>query len=147
MKIQFRQLGLYAAVVALICCVSCVETDELVTPNVASPVLVVLQGSAFAASAPVSVNGRFYELDKSGILDHTVGIDSIPVAGLQVRVFINHTQEIGSATTDSNGRLVFEQPWSSLGLSAPRVGNTVRLEFAGVHKDIAFRTYHNVSVR
>ncbi|WP_209331928.1 hypothetical protein [Lunatimonas salinarum] len=147
MKLQLKHIRLYTALIALFFGVSCVETDELVTPNVASPVLVVLQGSSFEASAPVSVSGRFYELDKTGILDNTVGIDSIPVSGLQVRVFINHTQEIGSATTDNTGRLVFEQPWSSLGLSAPASGNSVRLEFAGVHKDIAFRTYHNVSVR
>jgi hypothetical protein len=146
MKILNKNLGIYLALLALVC-FSCVEEDGLVTPNVASPVLVLLQGSSFQASAPVTVTGRFYELDKSGILDHRVGIDSIPVAGLQVRVFINHNQEIGSATTDSNGSLVFQQPWSTLGLSSPRAGNSVRLEFAGVHKNIAFRTYHNVVVR
>lgn len=126
---------------------SCIETDELVTPVAASPVLVVLNGTSFEASAPVVVEGRFFELDKSGILDHTVGIDSIPVAGLPVRVFVNHSTEVGGATTDGNGRLVFEQPWAALGIATPRVGNTVRLEFVGRHKEISFRTFHTVVVR
>lgn len=147
MKKYLSHFGIYSALVALVCCFSCVDAEDLATPNVASPVLVMLQGASFEATAPVSVVGRFYELDKSGILDHTVGIDSIPVAGLQIRVFINQTEEVGSVTTDGSGRIVFEQSWSNLGLSNPRQNNSVRLEFAGVHKDVPFRSYHNVTVR
>ncbi|HSI77461.1 MAG TPA: hypothetical protein VK957_16290 [Lunatimonas sp.] len=147
MKKYINKASFIVAFTAIAYLTSCVEGVELATPNVASPVLVMLQGTTFDATAPVSVEGRFYELDKTGILDQNIGIDSIPVAGLQIRVFINQTDEVGSATTDSAGKIVFEQPWTSLGVASPTSGRQIRLEFAGTHKNIAFRQYHNVRVR
>lgn len=126
---------------------SCVDAVELATPNVASPVLVVLEGNEFEASTGVAVAGSFYELDKSGILDRTVGIDSIPVSGLEITVFINQTEEISTLTTDAQGKIMFENPWTSLGVVTPSSGTQIRLEFAGTHNDIAFRQYHNVRVK
>jgi hypothetical protein len=126
---------------------SCVVTDDLATPNVASPVLVLLDGTEFEANSEVAVLGRFYELDKSGILDQHVGIDSIPVSGLNIRVFINSTQEVGSFTTDGSGRALFQQSWSGLGVDAPTSGRQIRLEFAGEHNNTAFRMFHNVRVK
>lgn len=126
---------------------SCIDAVELATPNTASPVLVLLEGNEFEATTGVAVAGTFYELDKSGILDNTVGIDSIPVSGLEIRVFINHTEEVGTLTTDGSGKVMFQNPWSSLGLNAPASGDQVRLEFAGNHNNVAFRQYHNVRVR
>nr|MBI1229449.1 hypothetical protein [Cytophagales bacterium] len=147
MKKYINKASLLIAFFSVVYLTSCVEGVELATPNVAAPVLVLLQGNTFDATAPVSVVGRFYELDKTGILDQNVGIDSIPVSGLQIRVFINQTEEVGSATTDSDGRIVFQQPWSGLGVPSPTSGRQIRLEFAGTHKNIAFRQYHNVRVR
>ncbi|MBD3628810.1 hypothetical protein [Cyclobacterium sp.] len=126
---------------------SCVDAVELATPNVASPVLVVLEGNEFEASTGVAVAGSFYELDKSGILDRTVGIDSIPVSGLEITVFINQTEEISTLTTDAQGKIMFENPWTSLGVATPSSGTQIRLEFAGTYNDIAFRQYHNVRVK
>ncbi|WP_375582961.1 hypothetical protein [Cyclobacterium xiamenense] len=131
----------------LLAAFSCVEAEDLVTPNVAAPVLVVLEGTEFDAAAGVAVAGSFYELDKSGILDRNVGIDSIPVSGLEIKVFINQTDEISTLTTDTQGRILFQNPWSSLGIAQPTSGTQIRLEFAGTYNDIAFRRYHNVRVR
>jgi hypothetical protein len=147
MKKYINKVSFLIAFAALGYLSSCVEGVELATPNVASPVLVMLQGNVFDATAPVSVQGRFYELDKTGILNQNVGIDSIPVPGLQIKVFINQTVEVGTATTDNAGRLVFQQPWTTLGVANPTSGRQIRLEFAGTHKNIAFRQYHNVRVR
>ena len=147
MKKYINKVSFLAAFVAVAYLSSCVEGVELATPNVASPVLVMLQGNIFDATAPVSVTGRFYELDKTGILDQNVGIDSIPVSGLEIRVFINQTEEVGMVTTDNTGRIVFQQPWSSLGVANPAPRMQIRLEFAGTHKNIAFRSYHTVRVR
>ncbi|SHN12403.1 hypothetical protein SAMN04488057_10781 [Cyclobacterium lianum] len=126
---------------------SCVEAVELATPNVAAPVLVVLEGNEFEATTGVAVEGSFYELDKSGILDRTVGIDSIPVSGLDITVFINQTEEISTLTTDAQGKILFQNPWNSLGVPDPSSGTQIRLEFAGTYNDIAFRQYHNVRVK
>ncbi len=147
MKKYINKASLLIAILAVTYLTSCVDAVELATPNVASPVLVMLQGNIFDATAPVLVTGRFYELDKTGILDQNIGIDSIPVSGLQIRVFINQTEEVGMVTTDNTGRIVFQQPWSSLGVANPATGRQIRLEFAGTHKNIAFRSYHNVRVR
>lgn len=126
---------------------SCVEAVDLATPNVASPVLVVLEGNEFDAATGVAVAGSFYELDKSGILDQNVGIDSIPVTGLEIRVFINQTDEVGTLTTDGQGKIMFQDAWSSLGIPNPSSGIQIRLEFAGTYNDIAFREFHNVRVK
>lgn len=147
MKKYINKVSFLIAFAALAYLTSCVEGVELATPNVASPVLVMLQGNVFDATVPVSVQGRFYELDKAGILNQNVGIDSIPVSGLQIRVFINQTEEVGTLTTDNTGTIVFEQPWTSLGVATPASGRQIRLEFAGTHKNVAFRQYHNVRVR
>lgn len=144
MKNLLNKIALLGLVVSAF---SCVDAVELATPNVASPVLVVLEGNEFEASTGVAVAGSFYELDKSGILDRNVGIDSIPVSGLDVTVFINQTEEISTLTTDAQGKIMFENPWTSLGVAAPSSGTQIRLEFAGTYNDIAFRQFHNVRVK
>ncbi len=144
-----RCIKLTYCALALICLMatSCVVTDDLATPNVASPVLVLLDGTEFEANSEVVVLGRFYELDKSGILDQNVGIDSIPVSSLNIRVFINSTREVGSLTTDGSGRALFQQSWAGLGVEDPSSGRQIRLEFAGEHNNTAFRMFHNVRVK
>ena len=128
-------------------CLSCVETDDLVTPNVASPVLVLLEGTAFPPTSPVRVNSIFLELDKSNILDHTKGIDSIPVSNLAIRVFMANTTEVAAFTTDIAGSAELVLSWQELGLAQPVSGSQVRLEFTGTHKGVAFRKYHTVRVQ
>lgn len=125
---------------------SCVEAEDLVTANVASPVLIMFQGSTFSGEAPVNVGSTFLELDKTYILDHTRGIDSIPVANLEIKVMINHVNEIATLTTDELGKAVFTATWDQLGLASAKVGDQVRLEFTGTHKAVAFRKYHTVRV-
>lgn len=130
----------------LACFGACSKVDDLAVPNVESPVLLLLSGTSFLPNAPVVVNGSIYELDKSGILDNTIGIDSIPINGLQIGVYVNHTTQVGSIVSDSNGRLVFTSSWADVGLSNPVPTNQVRLEFAGEYGGIAFRRYHTITV-
>lgn len=125
---------------------ACVEVDDLVTPNVASPVLIMLQGTTFKGDSPVVVGSTILELDKTHILDHNKGIDSIPVPNLTLRVMINHVNEITTITTNNMGRAVFSASWQQLGLTTAQIGNQVRLEFVGEHKNVPFRKYHTVTV-
>ncbi|AWW32347.1 hypothetical protein DN752_20605 [Echinicola strongylocentroti] len=125
---------------------SCEDAVELATPNVASPVLVVVDGGAFPSDSEVTVTAKFMELDKTGILDNTVGIDSIPVSDLEVTVFINQTEEVSTVVTDGGGEAGLSVSWAALGLEVPGSGDQVRLEFAGTHDNIAFRKYHTVRV-
>ena len=146
MKIARYKIPVFIMAIAMSLSMACVEVDGLVTPNVASPVLVMLQGTAFAPTSTVTVGSTILELDKTNILDHTKGIDSLPVSNLVVKVMINNTEEVGSITTDNMGKALFEATWQQLGLTTASVGRQVRLEFTGVHKNTAFRKYHTVRV-
>lgn len=146
MKKFIKTPFLLVALFVMLLAQSCVETDDLVTPNVASPVLILLDGSSFSSTSSVSVNSMTYELDKTNILDHTLGIDSIPVSNLNLEVYIETTTKVASLTTDTNGSADLEITWGELGIDEPTSGTQVRLEFAGSYKDIAFRKYHTVTV-
>lgn len=100
---------------------SCEDVSDMAVDKVAAPVLVDVKNTSAA-----EVTAYFYELDKSGILDHTVGIDSIPVAGLAIEVFAANSS-VGVFTTGSEGSISV-----SYTTSKPN-------EYAGVHKGIAFR--------
>lgn len=125
----------------------CEDAVEIATPNVASPVLVLLEGNSFPSTSNVEVNGTFLELDKTGIMDHTVGIDSIPLIDMEIMVLVDHVEELGALVTDTQGQIQLSLTWADIGISDLSSGNQVRLEFAGVHKGIAFRKYHTVTVQ
>lgn len=146
MKKTFNIYLVLAALVSLSVTQACVEAEELVTPNVASPVLVLLDGTSFGAESPVIVGSKFLELDKTNILDHTQGIDSIPVPNLNISVFVNNTTEVANLVTDTDGSADLVISWADLGLTSTTSGNQVRLEFTGTYKDVSFRKYHTVRV-
>ncbi|WP_215225822.1 hypothetical protein [Echinicola shivajiensis] len=125
---------------------SCTDAEDLATPNVASPVLVMVEGSSFPADTEIGVMAKFMELDKSGILDHNVGIDSIPVMDLPITVYVNQTEEVSSLVTDQDGMVMLELSWEDLGLTAASSGDQVKLEFTGSYKNVKFRKYHTVRV-
>jgi len=109
----------FVAVAALLVFSSCQDETDLVLDRVASPVLLVTD--------PVSeteVKATFYELDKSGILDHTVGIDSIPIPNLSIEVFSGSTS-VGTFSTDNSGAIIVEDAGS--------------LVYAGEYKGTKFR--------
>lgn len=146
MKKSFNLYFVLAAFVTIVSTYSCVEAEDLVTPNVASPVLVLLEGNSFAADSQVTVGSKFLELDKTDILDYTKGIDSIPVPNLNIAVFIDNTNEVAKLVTDTDGSADLVISWAALGLPEAKSGSSVRLEFSGTYKDVAFRKYHTVRV-
>jgi len=146
MKKSFNIYLVLAAFLTIASTHSCVEAEELATPNVASPVLVLLEGSSFTAESPVTVGSKFLELDKTNMLDYTKGIDSIPVPNLNIAVFINNTNEVAKLVTDTDGSADLVISWADLGLPEAKSGSSVRLEFAGTYKEVAFRKYHIVRV-
>ena len=146
MKKHIKTPALLVALFVLLLAQSCVDSEDLATPNVASPVLILLDGNSFSATSSVFVNSKTLELDKTNILDHTLGIDSIPVPNLDLEVFIGTTTKVASLTTDTNGSADLEISWTELGLNDPKSGTQIRLEFAGTYKNIAFRKYHTVTV-
>ncbi|WP_236021428.1 hypothetical protein [Algoriphagus oliviformis] len=147
MKTSLKKTSLFLALALMLLTQACVETDDLVTPNVAAPVLILLEGTTFSATSSVSVNSKTFELDKTNILDHNLGIDSIPVANLALDVYVASTRKVASLTTNAEGSANLLISWADLGVEAPKSGTQVRLEFAGTHKSIAFRKYHTIRVQ
>ena len=100
---------------------SCEDVSDMAVNKVAAPVLLDIKNTS-----TTEVTATFYELDKTGILDYTVGIDSIPVNALEVEVFAA-SASVGVFTTDAAGSFIVSYTGSK-----PN-------EFAGIHKGIAFR--------
>lgn len=125
---------------------SCEKEDSLVVDRVVSPVLVTVDGTSFLPSESVKVTTSIYELDKSGILDHTVGIDTIPVTGLAIKVMLNNAA-LAELITDATGKVSLDKSWAELGLAAPAVGNAVTLEWSGIYKGQAFTKPSRVLVK
>jgi hypothetical protein len=136
-------LGLFGSAFFLM---GCEKEDAMVVDRVVSPVLVMVAGTSFTAAEPVKVTATSYELDNSGLLNHAVGIDSIPVANLAITVKLNATT-LAELTTDPAGKVNLTKSWSELGLASPKAGNTVNLEFAGSHKGQAFTKPSRVQVK
>lgn len=159
--------------VFIVCAVlfSCSEEDPFVDRTVA-PVLLVfdevqgyLAGGGLTAvpsvTKPVNVDNytdpvilslTAYELDKSGILDHTVGIDSIPVTGLQITFSKRDGTLPITLSSDTFGKIVVSTTWEALGItdvetiataSAAR-SITIALSWTGEHKGQSFTRYSQV---
>lgn len=122
------------------------EKDEMVVDRVVSPVLVLVSGSTFTGAEPVKVTATIYELDKSGILNNTVGIDSIPVTNLAIMIKLNNGT-LASLTTDQAGKITFTKTWQELGLGSPKPGNSVTLDISGSHKNQSFTKPTKVTVK
>lgn len=110
----------------------CEDVSDLAIDRVVAPVLGVDLGTD-TTDAILKRQVIFYELDKTGILDHTVGIDSIPVSNLAIEVYVDDKTSVGSLTTDANGLVIFERPLSDFGGVAPT------LQWVGTYKGINFR--------
>jgi hypothetical protein len=124
----------------------CKKEEDMVVDRVAAPVLVTIKGTAFTASEAVSVQAGFYELDKRGLLNHAVGIDSIPVANLAIKVRANN-RDLADFTTDSQGKIILVKSWADFGLMSPMAGNVVNLEWSGSYNGQSFTRLSRVQVR
>ncbi len=116
--------------------VSCIE-DELAFDIVESPVLAIFEDLETSSPNEIAVKATFYELDKRGILDKNVGIDSTRVSGLPIEVFTNGSKSLGTFTTNGQGEILLQTPFSE-------VSGASRLEWAGTYNDIDFRIYKNL---
>ncbi len=129
-----KNLSIYIVVLFVIVALSsaCEDVSDMALDRVAAPLLGV-NISEEVSNGMLKREVIFYELDKSGILDQTVGIDSIPVSNLAIEVYLDQWTMLGSLTTDANGVVVFEKPLSDFGGTAPA------LQWAGSYKGISFR--------
>jgi hypothetical protein len=147
---------------------ACDEEDPFVDRTV-SPVLIVfddasgyLAGGGLTAvpnvtrkisqsnyTDPVVLTASFYELDKSGILDHTVGIDSIPVANLAILFERRDGSFSIEGVTGADGKLRISTTWEALGIadveeivmSSAAKSVSIPLSWTGTHKGQSFTRF------
>ena len=120
-KLRTKYILILLAAMIVVSVTSCEDVSDMAVNKVASPVLLDVKSTGIN-----EVTASFYELDKSGILDYTVGIDSIPVADLSIEVFAA-SASVGTFTTDGSGSFIVSYT------------GTKPNEYAGSHKGIAFR--------
>ncbi|WP_342083285.1 hypothetical protein [Dyadobacter sp. OTU695] len=136
--------------------VSCKEEDPFLDRDVA-PVLVDIVGApfgaplaseptvAYAATAEkLTLSARLLELDKTNILDHTKGIDSIPVPNLAIKVTLRTGAVLGEVTSDAQGVVKLDKTWADLGVTAPKAGSIIKISWSGSHKGIAFTRFSQI---
>ena len=114
---------------------ACIE-EKLAFDVIESPVLAVFDEMP-ADEGAIKLKATFYELDKTGILDKDIGIDSTLLSGLEISIYINENQLIESMSTDANGTVILEKTLDD-------IFNASRLEYVGIHNDIPFRIYKNI---
>jgi hypothetical protein len=120
-KIRTNYILVLMVAIVIVTLSSCEDVSDMAVNKVAAPVLLDVKNTGTA-----EITAIVYELDKSGILDHTVGIDSIPVTNLSIEVFAG-TSSVGVFTTDTEGKFIVAYTGAK-----PN-------EYAGVHKGVAFR--------
>ena len=154
---SYKYFILSGLVVAGSLLAGCEKTEDPFVDRVVAPVLVLVDGASDGGgqtavpvvtqkiTAPVVMTVKILELDKSGILDYKVGIDSIPVASLTVKLMKREVK--GTATimtaiadlkTDATGKATLTKTWAELGIATPTVGSSVSLTWSGEYKGQAF---------
>lgn len=129
-----KNIALYLSFCIVVLLQSCLS-DDLAFDVIESPVLALFTNPS-STDSMMTISATFYELDKTGILDNAIGIDSIPIGGMSVQVFTDVDVLLGELTTGSDGGAVFSKPWSEL-------SSVSRLEWVGTYDGVPFRIYKN----
>jgi hypothetical protein len=156
-KTLLPALGLLVAVTLGIS--SCKVDDPFLDNNVA-PVLVDIVGAPFGAplaseptvsydttAATLRLSARLLELDKTNILDHTKGIDSIPVPNVSIKITLRTGATLGEVTSNADGLVTLDKTWAELGITGRRRGAITRISWSGTHKGIAFTRFSQVAAK
>ena len=101
---------------------------------------------------PVTLSLTVYELDKSGILDHTIGIDSIPLSDFAITFSKRDGTMSTELTSDSDGKVTMTTTWQNLGVAdIEAIVNasasktiTIPLTWVGTYRGISFAKYSQV---
>ena len=168
---NIKRLSIGLLAIMALAVTSCKVEDPFLDNNVA-PVLVDVVGAAFGAplsakpsvtypltSPSLTLAVRLLELDKTNILDHTKGIDSIPVPNVKIaltfrtevkpNVFVTGT--IGEFTSDANGLVTVPTTWDKFSIQKASGGNAAvlisNLAWTGTYKGITFSRQSQVQAK
>lgn len=153
---NIKSLSAFALFALMFGFVACKEEDPFLERDVA-PVLVDIVGAPFGApiaSEPtvaysataekITLSARLLELEKTNILDHTKGIDSIPVPNVAIKITLRTGTVLGEVTSDAQGLVKIEKTWADLGVAAPKAGTITKISWSGSHKGVAFTRFSQI---
>lgn len=135
------------------------KVDDPFVDRVVAPVLVDIVGAAFGSpisaeptvsyptTGSVTLTARLLELDKTNILDHTKGIDSIPVANIPMKITLRSGASLGEVTSNAQGVVSLQKTWTELGVPAPKAGTVIKISWSGSYKGIAFTRLSQVQAK
>ncbi|WP_238806991.1 hypothetical protein [Emticicia aquatica] len=135
------------------------KVDDPFVDRVVAPVLVIFEDSngtktsglttepsvTSSASADASITVRLLELNKDGLLDFAVGIDSIPAKSVPVSFKFRTGTKITDVVTDTQGRSTLKVSWKTLGIETPVAGSSVLLSCSATYKDVPFTKYFRLT--
>lgn len=152
-----KKILFFSTIILAFVATSC-KVDDPFVDRIAAPVLVIFEDPAgksnglttepsvvSSASTDASITVRLLELNKDGLLDYKVGIDSIPATAVPVTFKLRNGTKISDVTTDGTGRSTLKVSWKSLGIAAPAVGSSVQLACSATYKDVSFTKYFRLT--
>jgi len=154
-----KKIFTYSLVVLMAAGFTACKVDDPFVDRVVAPVLVDIVGAAFGApisaeptvsypaTGSVTLTARLLELDKTNILDHTKGIDSIPVANIPIKIMLRSGSALGEVTSNAQGVVSLQKTWAELGVPTPKAGTVVKISWSGNYKGIAFTRLSQVQAQ
>ncbi len=152
-----KKILFFSTIILAFVATSC-KVDDPFVDRVVAPVLVIFEDPAgksnglttepsviSSASADASITVRLLELNKDGLLDYKVGIDSIPAKSVPVTFKLRTGTKILDVTTDDKGRSTLKIAWKTLGVATPVAGSSVLLACSATYKDVPFTKYFRLT--
>ncbi len=150
---------LFFSTIFLALAVTSCKVDDPFVDRVVAPVLVIFEDPngtktnglttepsvTSSASADASITVRLLELNKDGLLDFKVGIDSVPATAVPVTFKLRNGTKISDVTTDGTGRSTLKISWRNLGVATPVAGSSVLLACSATYKDVPFTKYFRLT--
>jgi hypothetical protein len=134
------------------------KVEDPFVDRVVAPVLVIFEDASgktsglttepsisSSASGDASITVRLLELNKDGLLNNKVGIDSLPAKAIPVTFKLRSGVKLSDVTTDDKGRSTLKIAWKTLGINTPVAGSSVALSCSGTYKDVAFTKYFRLT--
>lgn len=145
-----RYVSYHLLALLIIVFAACEDVEDNAIPNIAAPVLVEIETlGKYTPLDQVTIATTISDLDKTGILDNTVGIDTVPasLSSIQVLKDVGGTTEtFFSPLSLTQGSGVIVADWADIlpADSAPEDGLEVAFEYFETYENVPFRKIYKL---
>ncbi|MGB3778095.1 MAG: hypothetical protein WA960_07025 [Tunicatimonas sp.] len=129
---------------------ACEDVADNAIPHIASPVLVEVETlGKYTPLDQVTLFTKISDLDKSGIMDNTIGIDTVPaaLASIQVLKDVNGSEEtFFSPLSLTQGAATVVADWADIlpADAKPEDGLPIEFEYFETYENIPFRVSYKL---